>query len=782
MESFSSESINSPSTGFLFKPAFLNEVSCSLHLVMLLSLFFAWSCQNLKRINTEGKSQRLVNSKSAHHKKILIACVYVSAVNLLMCSLSYFALSNATLSPILDFFAKTVSWGTLSVYIYSQFPHSIHSKHPLLVRFWWGIYFSVSLYCLVVHIVVFKRHISFPIMVFVQSLISDIVSVIASSLFLVYLGALKWKGSEKKDSLIEEPLLKKNVEPRGDKTVTPYSNAGFFSCLTFSWIGPLIIQGYNKTLDLEDLPRLDPEDTASVISPIVISAIESDHGSMTAIKLARVVFSLLRGEILWMAVLLIASKIASYAGPYLIDGFFQYLNGKRGFENKGYTLALAFIIAKLVECLSQLQWFFVARKIRVKACASLVSLIYDKSLVLSSTSKNGKSSGEIINLMTVDTERISDFAFFVHDPWTVLLEIALATAILYRSLGVAAAITTLTATILITVANHPLGKLQEQFQKKLMDSKDARMKAISEILKNMRILKLQGWEMKFLSKILELRKIETGWLRKFLYSKAITTFVFKVSPAIVSVVAFGTCVILRIPLDAGKVLSALATFRILQGPINKLPDTISMIAQTKVSFERISSFLRLEELPLDLGFRIPQGSSDIAVEISNGNFSWGENPTLRDINLKVSKGIRVAICGSVGSGKSSLLSAVLREIPQVSGMVKVCGTKAYVAQSPWIQSGTIEENVLFGSEMDREKYERVLDACSLKKDLETLSFGDQTVIGERGINLSGGQKQRVQIARALYQDADIYLFDDPFSALDAHTGSHLFKVIYLSRK
>ena len=109
----------------------------------------------------------------------------------------------------------------------------------------------------------------------------------------------------------------------------------------------------------------------------------------------------------------------------------------------------------------------------------------------------------------------------------------------------------------------------------------------------------------------------------------------------------------------------------------------------------------------------------------------------------------------------------------------MCGTKAYVAQSPWIQSGTIEENILFGKEMEREKYERILEVCSFKKDLEILSFGDQKVIGERGINLSGGQKQRVQIARAPYQDADIYLFDDPFSAVDAHTGSHLFKVFYL---
>ncbi|ONH89522.1 hypothetical protein PRUPE_I000500 [Prunus persica] len=257
-----------------------------------------------------------------------------------------------------------------------------------------------------------------------------------------------------------------------------------------------------------------------------------------------------------------------------------------------------------------------------------------------------------------------------------------------------------------------------------------------------------------------------------------TSFVFWGAPTFVSVVTFVACMLLGIPLESGKILSALATFRILQEPIYGLPDLISMIAQTKVSLDRIASFLSLDDLPPDVIENLPRGSSDTAIEIVDGNFSWdlsSPSPTLKDLNFKVSQGMRVAVCGTVGSGKSSLLSCILGEVPKISGTLKMCGTKAYVSQSPWIQSGKIEENILFGQEMDRERYERVLEACSLKKDLEILSFGDQTIIGERGINLSGGQKQRIQIARALYQDADIYLFDDPFSAVDAHTGSHLFK-------
>ena len=384
--------------------------------------------------------------------------------------------------------------------------------------------------------------------------------------------------------------------------------------------------------------------------------------------------------------------------------------------------------------------------------------------------------------MTVDADRVSDFSWYIHETWMILVQVVIAMLLLYKNLGLAS-IAALVATILVMLANVPLGRLQEKFQDKLMESKDKRMKATSEILRNMRILKLQGLEMKFLSKIMELRGTEAGWLKKFLYTSAFTSFVFWGAPTFVSVVTFGSCVLMGIPLESGKILSALATFRILQEPIYSLPDTISMIAQTKVSLDRIVSFLCLDDLQSDVIERLPRGSSDTAIEIIDGNFCWNSSSssaTLKDINFKVQQGMRVAVCGTVGSGKSSLLSCILGEVPKISGTVKLCGTKAYVAQSPWIQSGKIEENILFGMEMEREKYEKVLEACSLKKDLQILPFGDQTVIGERGINLSGGQKQRIQIARALYQDADIYLCDDPFSAVDAHTGSHLFKVIYFS--
>ncbi|KAK9911290.1 hypothetical protein M0R45_035210 [Rubus argutus] len=175
---------------------------------------------------------------------------------------------------------------------------------------------------------------------------------------------------------------------------------------------------------------------------------------------------------------------------------------------------------------------------------------------------------------------------------------------------------------------------------------------------------------------------------------------------------------------------------------------------------------------------VPKDQMENSIEIENGKFGWNiesSTTTIDGIHLKVKRGMKVAICGTVGSGKSSLLSCILGEIQKLSGTVKISGTKAYVPQSPWILTGNIRENILFGNAYDRAKYDRTIKACALEKDFELFSCGDLTEIGERGINMSGGQKQRIQIARAVYQDADIYLLDDPFSAVDAHTGTQLFE-------
>uniref|UniRef100_A0A0D3HVQ6 Uncharacterized protein n=1 Tax=Oryza barthii TaxID=65489 RepID=A0A0D3HVQ6_9ORYZ len=264
--------------------------------------------------------------------------------------------------------------------------------------------------------------------------------------------------------------------------------------------------------------------------------------------------------------------------------------------------------------------------------------------------------------------------------------------------------------VLTVMLNAPLAKQQQNIQSKLMEAQDMRLKTMSESLTNMKILKLYAWENHFKGVIEQLRELELKWLSAFQLGKAYTSVLFWASPAL---------------------------------------DQVSMEYSAH---------------------------SQYPIAIKSGCFSWdsSENYNLRNINLMVKSGTKVAICGEVGSGKSSLLAAILGEVPRTDGVIQVSGKIAYVSQNAWIQTGSVKDNILFGSTMDKPRYEETLKFCSLVHDLEILPFGDLTQIGERGANLSGGQKQRIQLARALYHDADIYLLDDPFSSVDAHTATSLF--------
>ncbi|XP_058218895.1 ABC transporter C family member 3-like [Rhododendron vialii] len=784
MSTFLSHSYSSlmytPSS-FLLQPIFLRGFSGSLHLVLLFFFFITWACRKIMRMNSPSEGPTRSNNRKtrfSYYNQALFCCWGLSVFNLVLWLLNYFSWyrngwSDEKIVTLLDFGLRTLAWLAISVYLHTHFKNSGGPRFPILLRVWWGFYFSMSCCFLVVDFLYNKNDQSLPTQLFVSDILSTVMGF-----FFCLLGFL-WK-KETEDTLLQEPLLHgtESKKSSGGEIVAPFSSASLLSILSFSWMGPLIAAGYKKALDLNDVPQLAGMDSVKLAFPIFTSKLDSDIGTrITKFKLVKALIFATKWEILLTAFLALIYTLASYVGPYLIESLVQYLNGNQAFENQGYVLVSAFFFAKFIECLAQKHRFFRLQQAGIRARAVLVAIIYNKGLSISCQSKQGQTSGEIINLMSVDAQRISDFGWYLHDPWLVIVQVVLALMILYKNLGLAS-IAALVTTVLVMLANVPLARLQQKFQEKIMKSKDKRMKATSEILRSMRILKLQAWEMKFLSKVTEFRNTETGWLKKFGYTSSLTTFLFWGAPTFVAVVTFGTCMLLGIPLESGKILSALATFTILQQPIYNLPDTISMIAQTNVSLDRIASFLGLDDLQSDVIEKLPIGSSNTSIEVVDGNFSWdvsSPNPTLKDINISVSRGMRVAVCGTVGSGKSSFLSCILGEVPKISGTIKLCGTTAYVAQLPWIQSGKIEENILFGEEMDRERYDQVLEACSLKKDLEILSFGDQTVIGERGINLSGGQKQRIQIARALYQDADIYLFDDPFSAVDAHTGSHVFK-------
>ncbi|KAK9941108.1 hypothetical protein M0R45_017735 [Rubus argutus] len=391
------------------------------------------------------------------------------------------------------------------------------------------------------------------------------------------------------------------------------------------------------------------------------------------------------------------------------------------------------------------------------------------------------SPGEIVNYVTVDAYRIGEFPFWFHQIWSTNLQLCLSLLIIYFAVG-EAALAALTVLILTVVASSPLAKLQHRYQTKFMIAQNKRLKAITEALSNMKILKLYSWETNFKRVIEGFRAEELKWITKVLLQKGYCNALFWTSPVLAAAVTFWTCYFLGFTLSSSNVFTFLATLRILQEPIRLIPDVFGAFIEAKVSFSRIVKFLDAPELENRHTRKVSRGKEvhEHSIFIRASEISWDTNATkvaLRDINLEAKPGEKVAICGEVGSGKSTLLAAILGEVPRINGIVRVYGTIAYVSQSAWIQTGTIQDNILFGTHMDHVRYQEPLEKCSLLKDLEILPFGDLTQIGERGVNLSGGQKQRIQLARALYQNAQVYLLDDPFSAVDAHTATSLFNLM-----
>ncbi|KAB2602017.1 ABC transporter C family member 5-like [Pyrus ussuriensis x Pyrus communis] len=673
--------------------------------------------------------------------------------------------------------AQASAWFALSFSaLHCKF--KVCEKFPLLLRVWWSVSFLICLCTLYVDGRAFAIEGS-------KRMSSHVVANLAVTPALAFLCFVAFRGvtgiQVSGQSDLQEPLLE---EEAGCLKVSPYHDAGLFSLATLSWMNPLLSIGAKRPLEIKDIPLLAPQDRAKTNYKILNSNWEKGKAENPSGQpsLAWAILKSFWKEAACNAVFAGLNTLVSYVGPFMISYFVDYLGGIETFPHEGYILAGTFFAAKLVETLTTRQWYLGVDILGMHVRSALTAMVYRKGLRLSSLAKQSHTSGEIVNYMAVDVQRIGDYSWYLHDMWMLPMQIILALAILYKNVGIAS-VATLIATIISIVLTVPVAKIQEEYQDKLMTAKDERMRKTSECLRNMRILKLQAWEDRYRLKLEEMRGVEFKWLRKALYSQAFITFMFWSSPIFVSAVTFGTSIFLGHHLTTGGVLSALATFRILQEPLRNFPDLVSMMAQTKVSLDRISGFLQEEELQEDATIVLPVGITTTSIEIEDGVFCWDPSsprPTLSGIQMKVEKGMRVAVCGMVGAGKSSFLSCILGEIPKISGEVRLCGTAAYVPQSAWIQSGNIEENILFGSPMDKPKYKKVIHACSLKKDLELFSHGDQTIIGDRGINLSGGQKQRVQLARALYQDADIYLLDDPFSAVDAHTGSELFKEYILT--
>ena len=321
----------------------------------------------------------------------------------------------------------------------------------------------------------------------------------------------------------------------------------------------------------------------------------------------------------------------------------------------------------------------------------------------------------------------------------------------------------------------------EEYQNKQMKQKDVRVNLINEILNGIKVLKLYAWEKSFIQKINEIRSSEISALKMFQYTEGSQFLMWNCAPFLVAIGSFASYVLIdpvNNILDAQTAFVSLTLFNSLQAPLALLPYGVVSIIQGAVSIKRINKYLNAEEIDPN---NVTHDKMGNAVLVKNGSFTWGtkkDPPILKNIYLSVKENSLIAVVGKVGSGKSSLLSALLGEMSRTNGFANVEGSVAYVSQQAWMRNMSLKNNILFGKPYNEKLYEKVIESCALKPDLLQLPGGDATEIGEKGINLSGGQKQRINLARAVYANKDVYFFDDPLSAVDSHVGKHIFdKVI-----
>uniref|UniRef100_A0A8C7CGT6 ABC-type glutathione-S-conjugate transporter n=1 Tax=Oncorhynchus kisutch TaxID=8019 RepID=A0A8C7CGT6_ONCKI len=561
----------------------------------------------------------------------------------------------------------------------------------------------------------------------------------------------------------------------------------------------LVVKGYRTPLEAGDLWNLREEDTSDKI----ISDLEEEWTTECMSSLS-VCFS--RQENTMAAGVALGTRLPDQAqilrklqkeqssgfcllrtlarnlGPYFLTGtmciifhdFFmfaipQVLSLLLGFMNeedaplwKGYFYATLMFLLSCLQSLFNHQYMYTCFTVGMRVKTAVMGLVYRKSLVINSASRRTCTVGEIVNLVSADTQKLMDFVVYFNAVWLAPIEIALCLFFLWQHLG-PSALAGIATVILIFPLNGFIAKKRSKLQVQ-MKFMDGRIKLMNEILNGIKILKFYAWEKAFLEQVLGYREKELKALKKsqILYSISIASFNSSTFLVCIAFAMFGVYVLIddKNVLDAQKVFVSMALINILKTPLSQLPFCIFSM----VPLSSLSIFF----------------SDGEGVLIDNGMFSWTKEgpPCLKRINVRVPQGSLVAVVGHVGSGKSSLLSAMLGETEKRSGSVSIKGSVAYVPQQAWIQNATVQDNVTFGREKQKTWYQRVLDACALLPDLEILPAGDSTEIGEKGLNLSGGQKQRVSLARAVYRKADVYLLDDPLSAVDAHVGQHIFdKVI-----
>lgn len=559
---------------------------------------------------------------------------------------------------------------------------------------------------------------------------------------------------------------------------SPEADASLWSKITFSWLSPLVALGYKRPLEQEDLFPLGRDDQSKHISDtfaVAWAKEQSEHPTAPSVR--RALWRAFGWKFMLLAIPKLFNDGAQFVGPIFLEQLVKYTEeGSTMPEWRGYVYAIAIFAGLLIGALAENYYFDAVQRTGLRVRASLSVAIYDHALQMSNAARQSRSVGRTVNLMTSDSTQIQLLVGNLHLLWSSPLRIVVSLVLLYQLLGPASLIGLALLFLLFPLQTRTV-RAMARFRKAGITETDARIKLVTELLGGMRVVKTYSWGGPMMTYLSGIRERELSWLKKTSFARAANMFLISTNPVLLSVGSFGAFVLLEggSSLDASIAFTALSLFNTLRFPLLLLPQVISSLVEGQVALNRLDDFLASDRIVPPPRMGLPSGPRGPRLAITNGNFSWDSKvPTLSDINIDIPAGKLVGVIGPTGSGKTSLISALLGEMTSMGGALEIEGRVAYAPQQAWIFNATLKENIIFGRPYDAERYARAIETAQLTRDLTLMGAGDQTEIGEKGINLSGGQRQRLNIARAVYAETDIVLLDDPLSALDAKVGRAVF--------
>ncbi|XP_063800162.1 ATP-binding cassette sub-family C member 8 isoform X2 [Pseudophryne corroboree] len=660
-----------------------------------------------------------------------------------------------------------------------------------------------------------------------------------------------------------------DLQDLGVRFLQPFVN--LLSKGTYWWMNAFIKTAHKKPIDLKAIGKL-PIAMRAVTNYIRLNeAFEAQKSKSSPCPTGSrsIWFALCHAfgrPLILSSVFRILADILGFAGPLCVSGIVRYLGKKnetvhpravffgvpfissQEFLANAYVLAVLLFFALLLQRSFLQASYYVAIETGINLRGAIQTKIYKKIMNLSTSnmSMGEMTSGQICNLVAIDTNQLMWFFFLCPNLWAMPVQIIVGVILLYYILGISAFIGAAVIIVLAPIQYFVATKLS-QAQRSTLEYSNERLKKTNEMLRGIKLLKLYSWEHIFHSSVEETRQKEMTSLKAFALYTSISIFMNAAIPIAAVLITFVVHVHLlkRSDFSPDVAFASLSLFHILVTPLFLLSSVVRSTVKALVSVQKLSEFFSSEEIgdepdrcllshkagtqnkyqavPLKVvnrkrpiredwsTFSCPQRRSDnntegneFSIKITNGCFTWTPDGSLAlsNINIRIPPGQLTMIVGQVGCGKSSLLLATLGEMHRISGDVwwnssdpdsdvgednsperetpadveiRRRGAVAYASQKPWLLNATVEENITFESPFVKQKYKTIIDACSLQPDIDILPHGDQTQIGERGINLSGGQRQRISVARALYQQTSVVFLDDPFSALDIHLSDHLMQ-------